>query len=62
MPKDTTSKQCPNPAPSGVQNCTAGSDIGKARLSNYCATSLMQTFRWLHFSLTYFVFSEFLSG
>ena len=31
--KDTTSKQCANPAPSGVRNFTSGNDIGKARLS-----------------------------
>ena len=46
LPKDTTSKQCPNieraetwyfsenPAPSGIRNRTAGSDIGKAPRSN----------------------------
>ena len=29
-----------NPAPSGIQNRTAGSDIGRAPRSNHCATSL----------------------
>ena len=52
LPKDTTSKQCPNikrretryfsenPAPNGIWNRTAGSDIDKDPHSNYCATSL----------------------
>ena len=50
LPKDTTSNQCPerretwyfseNPAPSGIRNRTAGSDIDKAPRSNHCATSL----------------------
>ena len=52
LPKDTTSKQCPNiergetwyfsenPAPNGIRNRTAGSDNGKAPCSNHCAMSL----------------------
>ena len=52
LPKDTPSLQCPkiereetwyfseNPAPSGIRNRTAGSDIGKAPRSNHCAMSL----------------------
>ena len=49
LPKDTTSKQCPNiergetwyfyrnPAPNGIWNRTADSDIGKAPRSNNCS-------------------------
>ena len=52
LPKDTTSYKCPkiergetwyfseNPAPSGIRNRTAGSDIGRAPRSNHCAMSL----------------------
>ena len=55
LPKDTTSKQCPNiergetwyfyenPAPSGIRNRTAGSDIDRAPRSNHCAMSLLIT-------------------
>ena len=53
LPKDTTSKQCPNierretlyfsqnPAPSRIRNRTAGSDIDKAQRSNHCAMSIV---------------------
>ena len=51
LPKDTTSKQCPdiergeacyfseNPAPSEIRNCMAGSDIDRAARSNHCVVS-----------------------
>ena len=54
MPKDKTSKQCPNiergetlyfsenPAPSETRNHTAGSDIDKAARSNHCVVSRSQ--------------------
>ena len=52
LAQNTTSWQCPqiergetwyfseNPAPSGIRNRTAGSDIGRAPRSNHCAMSL----------------------
>ena len=53
LPKDTS---CPKiergetwyfseiPAPSGIRNRTAGSDIGKAPRSNHCAMSLFKSY------------------
>ena len=57
LPKDTTSKEWPNiergetrffsenPAPNGIQNRKAGSDIDKAPRSSHCAMSL-STAEW----------------
>ena len=57
--KNTTSKQCPNierretwyfsenPAPSGIRNRTAGSDIDKAPRSNHRARSLSNTLLYI---------------
>ena len=64
LPKDTTLKQCPkiergetlyfseNPAPSGIRNRTAGSDIDRA-WSNHCAMlALPASFEYLCYGST----------